>query len=218
MPPNMALVLSTLAHEIRTPLAVSQGYLKLYVDGRLATPDDQHRALQQTREALGVIATLCADISKVSALAESPAPALATRIDAAELVQELKTAGDLADAAWTGELAAGAPIATNAPRDLVRAITVLIKAAFDEAKAAPHAVEVHRDEDALVLLAGAQGTVRALQAGPEGGTVKDVDVGHGGKGLSLIWSSFVLQQHHVATWTVRDHKASIGFRIPLVQV
>ena len=45
----MAQVLNTLAHEIRTPLAVSQGYLKLYVDGRLATPDDQRRALQQTR-------------------------------------------------------------------------------------------------------------------------------------------------------------------------
>lgn len=192
--------------------------MKLYVDGRLATPDDQRRALQQTREALGVIATLCADIGKVSALAETPAPALASRIDAADLVQELKAASELAGAAWTGECAAGASIATNAPRDLARALTVMIKAAFDDAKSAPHAVEIHGDQAWLILLAGAASTLGALRAGPGGVTAKAVDVGHGGKGLTLIWSAFVLEQHQVETWTLQDHKASIGFRIPLEQV
>ena len=41
MQPNMAQVLNTLAHEIRTPLAVSQGYLKLYLDGRLTNVEDE---------------------------------------------------------------------------------------------------------------------------------------------------------------------------------
>lgn len=218
MQPNMAQVLSTLAHEIRTPLAVSQGYLKLYADGRLTTPDEQRRALQQTREALGVIARLCAEMGKVSALSEVPAPALVARIDATDLVQELTSASELAGAAWAGDRPAGAAIATNAPRDLAGAITVLIKAAFDEAKTSPHAVEIHADQDSLVLLAGAASTVGALRAGPGADTTKVVDVVHGGKGLSLIWAAFVLQQHHVETWTLRDHKASTGFRIPLVKV
>lgn len=214
----MAQVLSTLAHEIRTPLAVSQGYLKLYVDGRLTTPDEQRRALQQTREALGVIAGLCSEMSKVSALAETPAPPLSSRIDAADLVQEVRSASDLAGAAWSGDGTAGAPIATNAPRDLARAITVMIKAAFDEAKSAPHAVEIHGEERTLIILAGADSTVRALPAGPGALSTKAVDVVHGGKGLSLIWAAFVLQQHEIDTWTLQDHKASIGFRIPLVKL
>src|SRR5215213_7827643 len=74
MQPNLAQVLNTLAHEIRTPLAVSQGYLKLYLDGRLTNADDTRRAFEQTRQALGTLATLCVDMGKVSALAERDAP------------------------------------------------------------------------------------------------------------------------------------------------
>jgi signal transduction histidine kinase len=47
MQPNLAQVLNTLAHEIRTPLAVSQGYLKLYLDGRLTNVDDTRRRLSK---------------------------------------------------------------------------------------------------------------------------------------------------------------------------
>src|SRR5687767_15824773 len=83
---NLAQVLNTVAHEIRTPLAVSQGYLKLYLDGRLTNADDQRRAFQQTREALGTLATLCNDMGKVSALAETAEPALTTRVSAREFV------------------------------------------------------------------------------------------------------------------------------------
>src|SRR6188508_3363326 len=70
MQPNLAQVLNTLAHEIRTPLAVSQGYLKLLIDGRLTNADDSRRAMEQTRQALGALATLCVDMGKVSSLAD----------------------------------------------------------------------------------------------------------------------------------------------------
>src|SRR5215212_10703792 len=71
MQPNLAQVLNTLAHEIRTPLAVSQGYLKLYLDGRLTNGDDTRRAFEQTRQALGALATLCVDMGKVSTLSQN---------------------------------------------------------------------------------------------------------------------------------------------------
>src|ERR1044072_4474000 len=71
MRPNLAQVLNTLAHEIRTPLAVSQGYLKLLIDGRITNADDARKAMEQTRQALGALATLCVDMGKVSALSES---------------------------------------------------------------------------------------------------------------------------------------------------
>lgn len=211
----MAQVLNTLAHEIRTPLAVSQGYLKLYVDGRLTTPADQRRALQQTREALGVIAVLCSDMSKVSALAEAAAPALPERIDVAQLARELRDCGELAGATVGGEPPIGWA-ATNAPRELVRALAVAIKAAFDDSKDGPHHVEVTTEAGALVIRAGTPGAVRALPPAPDGPGAVAVNVARGGKGLSLIWAIFVLDQHGITAWNHQDYQASIGFRIPLV--
>lgn len=214
----MAQVLNTLAHEIRTPLAVSQGYLKLYVDGRLPTPDDQQRALRQTREALGVIAVLCAEMSKVSALSEAAAPALAERLDAAALMQDLQAAGELAGAEWSGLSAPGARIATNAPKDLVKALAVVIKVAFDDDKSAAHRVDVSRDGDALVVRAGTGDAVAALPAAPDGAGATAPDVVRGGKGLSLIWATFVADRHRIQMWGHQAHKASVGLRIPLVTV
>ncbi len=214
----MAQVLNTLAHEIRTPLAVSQGYLKLYVDGRLATPDDQRRAFAQAREALGVIAGLCAEMSKVSALSEAGAPALVERLDSSDFARDLQAAGDLAGAEWSDLPAPGARIATNAPRDLVKALSVVVKAAFDEAKSAAHRVEVSRDGDHLVMRAGTPAALADLPAAPDGSGATDLNVVRGGKGLSLIWATFVADQHRIQMWSHQAHKASVGIRIPLVTV
>ena len=99
MPLNLAQVLNTLAHEIRTPLAVSQGYLKLYLDGRLTNADDTRRAFEQTRQALGTLATLCVDMGKVSALSESASHGIPERVSAADFVTSVKAQSEV-DAAW----------------------------------------------------------------------------------------------------------------------
>ena len=213
---NLAQVLNTVAHEIRTPLAVSQGYLKLYLDGRLTNADDQRRAFQQTREALGTLATLCNDMSKVSALSEAPSPALLERVAAAHLVERLKGASEVEGAAWSGETSTSSAIASNGVADLVHAVAIVAKAAFDEAREAPRAMHVESANE-LVMLAGSPQAVSALQAGPEAGAAPQVNFTKGGKGLRLIWAAFVLQQHRVHTWTHPDHRNSVGFRFPVVQ-
>lgn len=214
MPPDLAQVLNTLAHEIRTPLAVSQGYLKLYLDGRLTNADDQRRALQQTREALGTLATLCNEISKVSALSAIASPALTERVTAREFISQVQNAAEVHGMDWSGDPGA-ASIATQSATDLARAVAIVAKAAFDEGRDLPHAMRVSGGPE-LVLLAGTPDAIAALEAGPGAGDAGQVDFARGGKGLRLIWAAFVLQRHHVQTWTHQGHRAAVGFRFPLV--
>jgi hypothetical protein len=220
MQPNLAQVLNTLAHEIRTPLAVSQGYLKLYLDGRLTDGDDTRRAFEQTRQALGALATLCVDMGKVSTLSESASLGIPERVSAADFVTGLRAQSEIDGAAWDGDAgtraaALGMIEATN-HRDLIQAVAIVSKAAFDEAREAPHAVRTEAG-NALIVLAGANDSLAALQSGPGAPNARPVDFVKGGKGLKLIWAAFVLDKHRVQTWTDANHRASVGFSIPLVQ-
>lgn len=215
MQPNLAQVLNTLAHEIRTPLAVSQGYLKLYLDGRLTNVDDTRKAFEQTRQALGALATLCVDMGKVSALAESGAQGIPERVAAEDFVTSIRAHSEVEGAAWSG--AAGTSvIETSHRRDLAHAVAIVAKAAFDEARDKPHSIRIESG-DALTMIAGANDSLDALQAGPGSPGAKPVDFVKGGKGLKLIWAAFVLDRHQVETWTTADYRASVGFRFPLVK-
>lgn len=215
MQPNMAQVLNTLAHEIRTPLAVSQGYLKLYLDGRLTNADDIRRAFEQTRHALGTLSALCVEMGKVGALAESGAPkGVPEHLSAAAFVATIRAAVEVADASWQGD-AGERLIEPGNHRELAHAVAIVSKAAFDEARVAQHVVRTENNGD-LVVLAGTTDSLPALQTGPGAEHARAVDFVKGGKGLSLIWAAFVLDLHRVQTWTHADHRASVGFRIRLV--
>ena len=214
MQPNLAQVLNTLAHEIRTPLAVSQGYLKLYLDGRFTNVDDTRRAFEQTRQALGALATLCVDMGKVSALSENAAQGIPERVTAGDFIQSVRAHNEVDGAVWAGDAGAHTMQTTN-HRDLAHAVAIVSTSAFADAREAPHAVRVETG-DALMVLAGANDSLAALQAGPGAPNARPVDFVKGGKGLKLIWAAFVLDGHHVQTWTDADHRASVGFSIPLV--
>jgi hypothetical protein len=215
MQPNLAQVLNTLAHEIRTPLAVSQGYLKLYLDGRLTNADDQKRAFQQTREALGMLATLCTEMTKVSALSEHPSPAPSAKLPAADFIERLKAAGDIDGASWSGAIDGKGVIATHSAGDLVLASAIVARAAFDEARDEPRVIRAS-DDGLLTVLAGSPAGVEALAEGPDGGAAREMDFTRGGKGLKLIWAAFVLQQHRVRTWAHQGHRGAAGLQFPLV--
>jgi hypothetical protein len=215
MAPDLAQVLNTLAHEIRTPLAVSQGYLKLFLDGRLKDVDETRKAMEQTRQALGSLAAYCMDMGKISALADSGARGIPARISANDLVMSVREHEEVREAAFSGTPGAGQIESANA-RDLAHAVAIVAKAAFDEARGEPHAVDTRDDGHALVVLAGAASALPALQSGPGAPNARPVDFAKGGKGLKLIWAAFVLDRHGVETWTDAGARASVGLRIPMV--
>jgi hypothetical protein len=215
MQPNLAQVLNTLAHEIRTPLAVSQGYLKLFLDGRLTNSDDARRAMEQARQALGALATLCVDMGKVSALADKAASGAPGKVAAADFIATLRSLDEVKGAAWEGDAGSGS-IDTANYRELGEAVAIAVKAAFDEHREGPHAIRVTGSHHDLHLVAGTVETLAVLQEGPAAPNARAVDFVKGGKGLKLIWAAFVLDRHGVQTWSDTRHRASVGFRIPLV--
>src|SRR4030095_6303525 len=173
------------------------------------------RAFEQTRQALGTLATLCVDMGKVSTLSESASQGIPERVSATDFVTGLRAPSEIDGASWAGD-AGTRSIETTNHRDLVQAVAIVSKAAFDEAREAPHAVRTEAG-DALIVLAGANDSLAALEAGPGAPNARPVDFAKGGKGLKLIWAAFVLDKHRVQAWTVADHRASVGFHIPLVQ-
>ncbi len=215
MTPDLAQVLNTLAHEIRTPLAVSQGYLKLFLDGRLTDAEETRKAMEQTRQALGTLATYCMDMGKISALAEGGSRGIPSRLTATDLVMSVREHTEVRHAAFSGSTGNG-QIESPSARDLAYAVAIVAKAAFDEARDSAHAVETSDDSNGLVLLAGAADAVPVLRNGPKAPSARPVDFGKGGKGLKLIWAAFVLDRHGVETWTDDGARASVGIRIPMV--
>ena len=54
-------VLAVLIHDVRTPLGVAHGYLRLVRTDKLPSPEDRERALAGTQDALAKISRLCQD-------------------------------------------------------------------------------------------------------------------------------------------------------------
>lgn len=60
---DLERVLNQLLHDLRTPLGVAHGYLRLLHEGRLPSEAERDRALTGTRNALGRMSDLCTDAS-----------------------------------------------------------------------------------------------------------------------------------------------------------
>lgn len=83
--------LRLLVHDLRAPLSVAQGYLRLLRDGRLADDTERMRALAQSLEALGRISHASDEALAYVALADAvESPAVA--VPAADLVARIAAA------------------------------------------------------------------------------------------------------------------------------
>jgi hypothetical protein len=80
--------LEKLVHDLRTPLGVAIGYMRLLRDHRLSAPEDQQRAMVQTVDALGAMSGLCQDAASFAATAAAGDETIVS-ISAAELAAEV---------------------------------------------------------------------------------------------------------------------------------
>jgi hypothetical protein len=184
--------------------------------------------MEQTRQALGALATLCMDMGKVSSLAdekeqsrlrEDASPRQAS-VSTADFISNLQSLEEVKDVDWHVAPACVAEAqwrvgGVNA-RELAQAVAIVAKAAFDEQRESPRTVRIDAGED-LVVVAGSADALPSLPSGPDAPDARAVDFVKGGKGLKLIWAAFVLDKHGAQAWADTHKRASVGIRIPLVQ-
>ncbi len=86
--------LTDLLHDLRSPLGVAHGYLRLVREGRLPTDAARNQALDKTREALGRITQMCVEATTAAARAATSVP---STMPVAEFVDAVRRQLDLPD-------------------------------------------------------------------------------------------------------------------------
>lgn len=216
---DTASILRILAHELRSPAGVAQGYVRMTLDGRLASPVDQRRALEHTRDAIGRISAISREASEVASLIERPTTGPQQIAALHPLLQTVleRIGPERLDI----ELDALPHAATTPTRDeeaLTTALTALVTAVLRESPSVRltlWAAPTDAPERSVTIALGAPAILPDLVQGPTVPGAGPIPLERGGLGLSLVLAVLVLEQHAAHAWTLNDQRAAVGLRLPL---
>jgi hypothetical protein len=159
-------LMNLFVHDLRAPLGVATGYLRLLQDGRLGTDLDQRMALTRTLDALGRIATLCDAVSEAGTHPDPQEPVGRLTPDdlIARVVAALKTPTALeAHDGW----APGAAVTVGRDGDrFARSIAVVIGALARRSPSAIVKVSPNGDAVRFTLNSHADSTSAAVPFDP----------------------------------------------------
>jgi phospho-acceptor domain-containing protein len=219
MPVDISSVLHVLAHELRTPAGIAQGYLRMLLEERLTEAADQRRALEQTQKALARLSELTAESSRLARWLDEQHGAPRTSIDAHVLVTRVvRDAGIEPLRAKVDVPSESFAIATVDGEALAGALVALVKVTAREMKSEPCAMVArltgNRTMDVLI---GHEPQLDALAAGPEAPGAGPLAIERGGVGLSLVMAIAILETHDARHWTIDGLRTTVGIRFPFAE-
>jgi signal transduction histidine kinase len=215
MPVEISSILHVLAHELRTPVGIAHGYIRLLLEGRLPEEADRRRAMEQIQKALARLSDLSHESTALAALKEredgaavflSP-HALFERIAAGED----KSAVRLDVTSVVEDLV----IRTSDRTTLPEAVVSLVRATAREVRDGACTVSARVDDGRLQVLVGPPDQLVDLARAPERGDATPWALERGGLGLTLVHAAVVLEEHGADCWTRNGSRATAGFRLPL---
>lgn len=220
---DAALALRVLAHELRSPAAVAQGYVRMLLDGRLTAPADRQRAMEQIRDVLGRVGQLSRQASDTAGWFERAGRAAGDRLDARRMTDDaIAAARQSYELDCTVDVAPGAgTLATVDGPALSTAVAAMIEAIARERPGRATEVRVAvRDADgsagrALEVLTGGSDRLSGLAAGPASADATPVPLERGGLGLALVIAALVLSAHGAHLWTIDGERGACAIRLPL---
>jgi signal transduction histidine kinase len=213
---DIGKVLHVLAHEIRTPSGIAQGYVRMLLEDRLSDPADRRRALEQTQKALARVSELTQESSMLADWFEADHTADGS-IEARTVIERVVGGAALEPAHVKVELAApDARVATVNERALVDALISVVKATARELRQDVCMLHVRSHENRMCeLLIGSAEQLPALAVGPDASAAGPLALERGGLGLSFVTAAVVLEAHRAIGWTMNGSRATVGIRLPL---
>jgi signal transduction histidine kinase len=218
-----ARLLSLAVHELRTPISVVSGYLRMVLKDRAGpVPEAQRRLLEEAEKSCGRITALLSEMSDFAHLQLGDAPFRQEPVDLAALVRqavEAAAAGpDLAPVTLVDD-ESPARIHGDGSR-LQVALSALIRCLQREVPSASSIV-VHRTTraSAAFIAIGESDTVSTLSKHVDG-QVSNVratfDELRGGMGMSLPLAARVVERHGGQLIVLADKpKAGVVVKVPL---
>ena len=204
--------LNLLIHDLRAPLSVAQGYLRLLKEHRLPAPADQDRVLAQTMDALGRITKLCADASAFAAAPDQD-PEVSVVEPTRAFVERVRHVCEEAPAAVAfdveGDHLTGAVRAARLDR-VAAAIGTILLAAHRAPRDEPARVQVRVTGGGTEFLLGSNADCRALANDPP----ELFDPWRGGHGLALPLACRTVARAGGRIWNVATARGAVGVSLP----
>ncbi len=210
-PDENVKALNLLIHDLRAPLSVAQGYLRLLQQNRLEAEADRVRAFTQTMDALGRIGRLCEDAAAFVAEPSVTAGPM-MRLGVSQLVEhvtEACTARCSPLTFVTEPSLSGTVLSVNLDR-LVQSLVVVLCAVRRSTRSEPVSVSVHEEEKEARFLLGCDEERDALMSGPP----ETFDPWRGGHGIALPLACRAIAEAGGRIWTTANGRGAVGIAIP----
>ena len=208
-------ILHVLAHELRTPVGIAHGYVRLLLDERLPSDADRKRALEQMQKALGRLSDLSHETTSLAAWYEQGRQEQHFA-EARALIERVADA----DYEWpvtvqTDGVPEGARVRTPDADALGRALTSIVRATARELRGVTCDVVAHTNGDYFEMLVGPEDQIAMLRSGPEASDAGPLALERGGLGLALVHAAIVIDAHGAQRWTMNSSRQTVGLRLPL---
>jgi signal transduction histidine kinase len=215
MPVEINDILHVLAHELRTPVGIAHGYVRLLLEDRLPGEADRRRALEQMQKALARLSDLSHETTALAAWYEVPATPDADRSQARAIIDGVRLASYEFPVNFDTPAVTNATIHTRDPARLTSALADIVRATARELRGQLCTVSMRVQDRRLELLAGRPEDVAGLAAGPRGADSGPLILERGGLGLALVHAAVVLDAHGAERWALKGSRQTAGIRLPL---
>lgn len=215
MPVDINDILHVLAHELRTPVGIAHGYVRLLLEERLTQEADRRRALEQMQKALGRLSELSHESTALASWYEQD-HTRPQQVTAQTLLATVAEANyDFPVTVDTSGVDATVCVRTSDEAALSRAMVGVVRATARELRGTTCDVHARVQNGYFEMLTGPEELLVALAAGPTAPEAGPVALERGGLGLALVHAAIVLDAHHAERWTINGSRQTLGLRLPL---